>query len=839
MRLLRELGALEADGEDRSLRLTGVGRRLARLPIDPRFGRMVLEAQRNGCGREVLIIAAALSIQDPRERPSRQEGERAAAADQLHARFVDESSDFLAYVNLWRYVRDEQRRLSSGQFRRLCRREYLNGQRLREWQDVHAQLRRVAADLGMTLNSEPADPDLVHRSLLAGLLSHIGLKDRETREYLGARQARFAIFPGSALARKPPQWIMAAELVETSRLWARTTARIQPEWAEALAGHLVKRSHSEPHWSTKRGAAMAYERVTLYGLPIVTDRLVGYGTIDPEHARELFIRHALVEGEWTTHHRFPVENRALLGELEELEHRFRRHDLVADLDTLEQLYDERIPPEIVSGRHFDSWWRKARRDRPDLLTFTAEDLLRDTVTELDEAEFPATWHQGGLTFGMSYAFEPGTTDDGVAVHIPIVLLNQVRPEGFDWLVPGLRHELVAELIRSLPKPVRRGLVPVGETARAFLEGADPSAGPLLDALERELSRIGGEPVRRGDWDLDRLPPHLRLTFLVVDDDDRVLGQGEDLAALKAMLAPEVRDAIAGTGAGSGLTRSGMTTWECGTLPRLVEEDRGGQAVRGYPALIDEGTGVGVALLDDADEQATAMWEGTRRLLRLTVPLSLKALVGGLTNRARLALGRSPYPRAVDLLEDCVAAALDELVADAGGPAWDADGFERLRTAVRPRLEPRVVEVVTSVASVLDAVRDVERRLEDLTSPALAPARDDIAGQCEALVYDGFVSAVGPGRLPDLLRYALAMAVRLDKLPDGLARDRANLQVVQRVQGRYHQALDAVGPGAQPSDALIEVAWMIEELRVSLFAQSLGTAGPISEKRILAAIAAAT
>ena len=832
VRLLQELGALETGVADERQRLTALGRDLARLPIDPRFGRMVLEADRNGCLREVLIIASALSIQDPRERPT----EHAAAADQFHARFVDDTSDFLAYVNLWTYTREQQRQLSSGQFRRLCRREYLNFLRVREWQDVHSQLRRVVADLAMTQNSEPAAPDLVHRSLLAGLLSHIGQKNRDTREYLGARQARFAIFPGSALAKRQPDWVMAAELVETARLWGRTTARIQPEWAEALAGHLVKRSYSEPHWSTSRGAAMVHEKVTLYGLPIVADRLVGYGTIDPEHARELFVRHALVEGDWKSHHRFTEQNRELLAELEELEHRFRRSDLVVDLDTLEGLYDERVPVDVVSGRHFDSWWKRARRDQPDLLSFTADDLLRGRVDELDEQDFPAEWHQGDLTFGLSYAFTPGTTDDGVAVHIPIALLNQVRPVGFDWQVPGLRAELVQELIRSLPKPLRRNLVPVPDTARAFLDAVEPMREPILDALERELPRIGGERINRADWNLDQLPPHLRLIFLVVDDDDEVLGQGEDLTALRADLVGQVRGALAD--AGAGIEREGLTEWDFGDLPRFVEQQHGGLTVKGYPALVDAGESVAIRLLESDGDQYIAMWAGTRRLLRLTVPLSLKQVQAQLSNGTRLALGWSPYPAVADLLEDCVACALDSLIAEAGGPVWTASGFEGLRLGVRDALGELVAEVIRDVARVLAAARLVDRRLETLNRPAVAVARADVAAQREALVYDEFVSGVGRGRLADVARYLEGMKLRLEKLPEAIGRDREHMDSVHRVQAQYERLFDTLPAGVAPGDDVLEIAWLIEELRVSLFAQSLGTLRTVSEKRVLTAIEAA-
>ncbi|MDQ6849491.1 MAG: ATP-dependent RNA helicase HrpA, partial [Actinomycetota bacterium] len=785
-----------------------------------------------GCLREVLIIASALSIQDPRERPA----EQAAAADQLHARFADPTSDFLAFVNLWQYVRDKRHELSSGQFRRLCRREHLNFLRVREWQDVHSQLRRVTADLGMRQNRAAAEADAIHRSLLTGLLSHIGQKDRDTREYAGARSARFALFPGSSLAKKPPAWVMAAELVETSRLWGRTAARIQPEWAEALAGHLVKRSYSEPHWSTKRAAAMVHERVTLYGLPIVTNRLVGYARVDAEHARELFVRHALVDGDWNTQHRFIKENQALLGEVEELEHRYRRRDLVVDSDTLERIYLARIPPEVVSGRHFDSWWKSARRAEPGLLTFHVEDLLQGAAGDLVESDFPAEWQQGGLSFGLSYAFAPGTGDDGVAVHIPVAVLNQVQPVGFDWQVPGLRQELVAELIRSLPKPLRRNLVPVQETARAFLDRVQSTSVPLLDALERDLTRVGGEPIRRGDWDLSRLPAHLRLLFLAVDDDGTVLAQGEDLDEIKRALSTEVRRAIAD--ASPGVERRGYTEWSFGEISPVIERDHGGQTVKAYPAVVDEGDSVAIRLFDDPSEQQAAMWEGNRRLLRLAIGLSAKAVQRQLTNEARLALGWSPYATAADLLEDCVTAALDELMGEAAGPAWDAVGFDVLRDKVAARLDALAVAIVIDVTRIISTAREIDRRLDDLLAPVAAVVAADVAGQRDALVYDGFVSRVGWQRLPDIARYLEAILVRLDRQPADPTRDRQRMSSVHRVQARYNQLLDAVPAGMSPAEDVIEIAWMVEELRVSLFAQTLGTARGVSEKRLLQLIESA-
>jgi ATP-dependent helicase HrpA len=569
--LLAELNAFK-DG-----RITGLGRKLARLPVDPRIGCMILAADRNGCVREVLIIAAALSIQDPRERPA----EAQQAADDKHRRFADpdSGSDFSTYLNLWDYLAERQRELSSSAFRRLCRSDYLNYLRVREWQDLQGQLQRLAGDLGVTVDSSSTERTVVHLSLLAGLLSQIGMKTEPVRpaasvssgrrpraEYLGARNARFAIFPGSSLARQTPDWIVAAELVETSRLWARTVASIEPEWIEPLAQHLVRRSYSEPHWERKRGSAVALEKVTLYGVPIVVDRKVNYGRIDPAAARELFIRHALVEGDWQTSHRFFAENRRLLAEAAELEHRVRRRGLIVGEDELFAFYDARVPADAVSAAHFDTWWKQARRADPDLLTFKPADLLSEDAAQVSTDSYPDIWtsQSAGLdALPLSYAFEPGSETDGVTVDIPLSRLNQVNAAEFSWQVPGRRTELVTEMIRSLPKSLRRDLVPAPDLAREVVARLGPPSGDLRDAVARELRSLRGVTVPRDAWDLSRLPPHLRITVRVTDG-DRVLAEGKDVAELQRELRPRLRAVL--SQAAAGLTRSGLTSWNFGALP---------------------------------------------------------------------------------------------------------------------------------------------------------------------------------------------------------------------------------------------------------------------------------
>jgi ATP-dependent helicase HrpA len=806
--LLHELGALDGD------RLTPLGRRLAKLPIDPRLARMVLAAGENGCAHEVMVIAAALSIQDPRERPA----DNRQAADERHARFADRESDFLAYLNLWEYLRMRQAELSGNRFRRLCKQEYLHYLRVREWQDVYGQIRQVAEELGVTPNDTPADPLRVHTCLLAGLLSHIGVLNSEERrgprEYLGARNARFAIFPASALARRPPRWVMAAELVETSRLWARIAAKIEPEWVEPLAGHLVKRTYGEPHWEKKQGSVVAYEKVTLYGVPIVERRRVGYGSVDPELCRELFIRHALVDGDWDARHRFLRDNRRLLDEAEDLERRARRRDIVVDDETLFRFYDERVPADVVSARHFDAWWKEARREDPKLLTFSPEMLVNESADEVSALDYPDAWELDGQRLRLTYWFEPGADADGVTVHIPLPVLNQVDGEGFDWQVPGLRTELVTELIRSLPKRLRVNFVPAPGVAERVLSRVTPD-GPLLDTLERELHAMTGVRVPREAWDSSRVPAHLRLTYRVTDG-GRVLAEGKDLAELKRKLAPEVTATL--SEASDDITRHGLRAWDLGTLPRTYERGR----VRAYPALADEGDSVAVRTYATEAEQQRSMWRGTRRLVLLNCPSPVRLALKGLSNRDRLVLGTRG-----DVLDDCVACAADKLIADHGGPAWDEAGFRRLADQVRGELADTAAAVLAHVLRILASAQKVETLLKNTTSPTLAPAVSDVRAQLSRLVFPGFVTATGWRRLPDLLRYLRAIERRLERLPDNPRRDLELMGTVQRMESAYVRARDA-RPG---NPKIRQVRWMIEELRVSFFAQQLGTAYPVSEKRI--------
>ncbi len=655
------------------------------------------------------------------------------------------------------------------------------------------------------------------------------MKDVEKRDYLGARGTRFGIFPGSSLFKKQPPFVMAAELVETGRLWGRMNARIEPEWCEEMAGHLVKRSYSEPHWEKNRGAVTALEKVTLYGVPIVSERPINYGKIDREAARELFVRHALVQGEWRTHHQFFADNQALLDEAEALEHRARRRDIVVDDETLFDFYDVRIPADVVSTAHFDSWWKKARHDTPDLLTFSLDMLVHETADEVSSGDFPDVWRYGDATLPLDYQFEPGSEADGVTVDIPVATLTQVSAEDFSWPVPGLRQELVVALLRSLPKSLRVNFVPAPNHAREFLSSVSPGEEPLLDSLERHLRRTTGVVVPRDAWDLDKVPPHLRLSFRVVGDDGGVLGESKDLNALRTSLRSAAGDSIAL--AASDVERTGMTGWDIGELPQTYVQTRAGHEVRGYPALHDEGETVGVRVFSTADEQAAAMRAGTRRLLMLTTRSPAPILLAELSNTEKLTLGLAPHPTVPALLEDCYGCAVDAVVAKHGGPAWDQAGFEALVEQVRVEGTDRARDVMGIVQRVLTAGQEVNRRLSGRAELALLPALSDLKGQWERLLHPGFVAEAGIDALRHYPRYLAAMGVRLDKLQADPRRDAVLMGSVAGVQASYLNRLAALPAGQPASQELQNVRWMIEELRVSLWAQELKTAQPVSVQRV--------
>ena len=909
IRLLHELGALTDERERSRPELTPIGRQLAALPVDPRMGRMLIEGDRQGALRELLVVVAGLSIQDPRERPA----EQREKADALHRRFWagtlpepvggrpstssgngpstgsgngpstgsgsgsppdPDGSDFVAWVRLWDYLKDAQRDLSGNAFRRLCRDEFLHFLRIREWQDLHTQLKQISREIGLHRSDQPASADRLHTAALAGLLSHVGLADmkdeaktggaakggtrakgrRPTREYLGARGTKFAINPGSSVAKVGPPLVVAAEIVETNRLWARTVAPVTAGQIEEVGQHLLKRTYSEPHWSARAGAVMAYEQVSLYGVPIVGRRPVPYARVNPAEARQIFIRAALVEGDWRTRHHFFRDNQALRTEVEALEERTRRRDLMVDDETIFSFYDARVPAEATTVAHFDAWWKKTRQVQPDLLSMTFADLTTGDVGD-DREGFPDAWVIGPHILAVDYVFEPGSPRDGVSVTIPVSVLNQLTPEPFSWQVPGLRSELAAELIRSLPKSVRRQFVPAPEFAARALGwlAQHPASGDesLPAALGRALRALTGEQVPADAWAPDTVPSHLRVVFDVVSDaptgQSRVLGTGPDLDELKQQLARQVNQTL--SAAASEHTRTGLTRWDFDTLPAEVVLTRSGNRVVGYPALVDEGATVGVQVFDTPERQAASQGRGLRRLVLLNTPDPTKWVVSHLSNTDKLALGQSPYASVPALLADARLASVGELVRRHRGP------FDKLRERGGGELGERQGGAFTALC---DAVRmdnaDLMRTVTGLAAEILAAHRagvlelpqvravspdtaSDLTEQLGNLVFDAFLSGTPYGRLTELPRYLQAVRTRIGNVLANPGRDQAGLAVILRVEDAYAELAAAAPPGRLP-DFVEDVGWLLEELRVSLFAQPLRTRVPVSEKRVLTAIAQA-
>ena len=831
VKLLEELGAFETvqtkSGEKR--RLTTIGRQLAQLPVDPRLAKMLLSAVNFGSVYEVMIIVSALSIQDPRERPT----EKQQASDEKHRRFADKKSDFLAFLNLWHYVQEQQKVLTKNQFRRQCQKDFLNYLRIREWQDIYQQIRLAVREMGLPINSEKAEYQQIHTALLSGLLSHIGLKEAEKQQYLGARNAHFAIFPNSVLFKKQPKWVMAAELVETSKLWGRMVAEIEPEWIEPLAEHLTKKSYSEPRWSKSRGAVIADEKVSLYGVPIVAARPVNYGAIDPTVSREIFIQSALVEGDWNTKHKFFKQNQQLIREVEELEHKSRRRDILVDERTLFEFYDQRIGTDVVS-KHFDTWWKKAEKQDPELLNFERSFLINDDAEQVSKLDFPNFWHQGNLKLKLTYQFEPGTDADGVTVHIPLPLLNQVEMTGFDWQIPGLREELVIALIKSLPKSYRRNFVPAPNYAQAFLGRAVPLEKPLLDTLIYELRRMTGVTVEAEHWNWEQIPSHLKMTFRVVGENGKKIAESMNLDELKFSLKDRVQESISAV-ADDGIEQSGLHIWSFAELPQCYEQKQRGFSVKAFPAIVDEKDAVGIKLFETEFEQAVAMQQGLRRLLLLNVPSPIKYLHEKLPNKAKLGLYFTPFGRVLDLIDDCIACAVDKLIADFGGFVWNEEGFNKLRDFVRENVNEVTVDIAQKVEQILTLTHQLNQRLKGKMDFTMAFALSDMKSQISGLIYQGFVQKSGYARLPDLLRYLQAIDKRMDKLAQNVNRDRAAMLRVEQVQQAYQQLLAKLPKSKPISDEVAEIRYMIEELRVSLFGQQLGTKYQVSDKRVLVII----
>jgi ATP-dependent helicase HrpA len=817
-RLLFELRAV-----DERWRITELGRQLAKLPVDPRLGRMLLAAQRESCLREVLVIVAALAIQDPRERPL----DKQQAADEKHRRFRDEHSDFMALLKLWDYYHEQARQLSKNQLRNLCQADYLSFVRMREWHDLHRELLGRATEMGMRLNDEAAPYDSLHRALLTGLLGHLGLKQEENA-YLGARGRNFYLYPGSGLFKKRPRWVAAAELVETTRLYARTVARIEPEWVEGLAEHLLKRSYAEPHWEKRSAQVAAFERVTLYGLPIIANRRVNYGPLDPALAREVFIRHALVEGEFHCKAQFFQHNRQLLAELEELEIRARR-DLTADEEALYRFYDARIPEGIYSGPTFETWRKQVERENPRLLFLDRAALLAEAGPAADGERFPDHLDLDGLQLPLAYRFEPGAEDDGVTLTVPLAAVNQVDPKRLDWLVPGLRAERMAALLKSLPKALRRNFVPVPNYVQALLEVIEPGGRSLTEAMTERLQRMTGVRIPEDAWNFDAVPLHLRMRCQVVDADGKALAVGRDWEAIQAQLRGEARTRFAALPTPE-FEREQVRDWDFGELPEAVSFVRNDIQLRGYPALVAEPDGtLALRLLDSPARAEAATRAGLRRLIGWRLGPAFKQLARDLPHFQRMTLHYVGLGAQEALREDLLNTILDRAFLTDQPLPRDRAAFDAVLERGKTRLAAARVEICDLADAILAAYHEVRRSLSD--DPTWAEAMADIRDQLAGLVYPSFLGQTPPEWLPHVPRYLRAIGLRLQKLRQAPDKDRQRRGDILRLRESCRRQLERNARQEKHDPELVRFRWLLEELRVSQFAQELKTLLPVSVKRL--------
>ena len=828
IKLLEELGAISAQRQRKGLALTALGKQLARLPIDPRLARMVIYAAEHGGLNEVLVLAAALSIQDPRERPL----DKQQKADLCHQRFADPDSDFSSWLKLWQYLQEQQEQHSQNQFRRICRQEFLNYLRVREWQDLTGQLSQLMQEQGFSSTSQSSDYQSIHQAVLSGLLGQVGFKDSDA-DYFGPRQTRFYVFPGSNLFKRKPKWVAAAEWVETSKLYARTLAKIEPEWIEPLAQHLVTRSYSEPHWEKKRGAVIAYEQVSLYGLVIVPKRAVLYSKIDPAICHDIFVREALVNQQLGTNDCFVQHNQQLIDNVTALEDKSRRRDILVDEETLKAFYAERVPQWANNRIDFAKWWKKKRSEDKTFLNFDPQSLLNRDASDITADKFPEHWRQGNLTLPLQYHFAPGEIDDGVSVVIPLALLNQVEDTGFDWLIPALRHELLVALIKALPKQYRRNFVPAPNYADALMQTLTAQDGKLLDAVTYRLKRMSGVTIPEDAWELSSIPAHLKMNFKVVSEDGKTLSQGRSLNVLKQSLQGEVQQSLSQV-AEQGIEQDNLTQWSFGSLPREYVKLQAGYEIKAFPALVDERDSVAIKLLDNPQQALQETKIGLRRLLLLNVPSPVKYLQDSLPNKAKLGLYFNPFGRVLELIDDCIAAGVDALIASTELPANEQD-FTALRETVRAELGDTVVVIALKVEQILTLCHDIQKRLKGKVDLAHVQSQSDIKQQLNELIFKGFVSKYGAGRLDDILRYLQAMQKRLEKLPVDPQRDRLLMLEYQKAFDAYHNLLGKFAGSKVLPQQVDAIYWMLQELKVSLHAQQLGTPYPVSVKRILHAV----
>jgi ATP-dependent helicase HrpA len=832
MKLLEEILAIQR--QHGKVKLTNLGRKIARLPVDPRYAKMVIEAAQRDCAKEVMIITAGLSVQDPRERPQ----DKKQAADEKHSEFADADSDFISLLNLWNNFAAQQKALSNSQLRKWCKQYFVHYLRMREWQDIVSQMKKSLVEVGYRLNSNEANYESIHTSIATGLLSQLGMKDKN-REYLGPRNTRFMIFPGSGLSKSNPKWIMSAELVETSKLFARNVAKIDPRWLEPVSTHLVNKQFAEPHWSKNKGAVMAYMTVNLFGLPIVSRRLQNFSNEDPTLCREIFIREALVNGDTRLNFAFLKKNQALIAEVENLEHKSRRRDLLIDEDDLCLFYQDKIPNNVCSDLTFKKWWQTESSKSPNLLDVDINALLKKDASDIHERDYPDEWKQGNIRLPLSYVFEPNADNDGVNVSIPLPLLNQVKDVGFDWLVPGFRHELIVALIKALPKRLRRNFVPAPNFADACLadiQASDENGAPLslIEAVSNKLRKMTGVMLSQEDFEDVVLPNHLRMNFLIVDENGKVQKQGKCLRTLQGLLKGKVKETLESV-ATPDLERQDLVEWDFDSLPKSFEQKHAGYQIKAYPALVQRNNKVDIVLLDDMNTAREKHRLGVYQLIKNTVPSPLKFLQQKLPNKAKLSLYFNPFGQISILIDDIIMASIDQLVREYEDKTQqeirDKQSFVAVCEIVREDINDTALEIATKIEKGLTIAHQIQKQCKGNIPLNMLNSIGAIKQQLTRLVYRGFVFDFGKLRLDDWNRYVLALQQRMDKLKVDPNRDRLNQLEVEKAESKYQEALNKYEKQGLPTDQLSDLEWMLEEFKVSLFAQQLGTSMPISLKRI--------
>jgi ATP-dependent helicase HrpA len=828
-RILEEIGAVAGDR-----RVTRLGQQLARLPVDPRIGRMLLCAAHGHCLKEVMVIAAALSVQDPRDRPV----DKQQQADEAHARFRHEQSDFLGYLALWQEIEAQRKHLSKNKFHRWCKRQFLAWNRVQEWHDIHHQLRGQLHEMGLRENSAEAGYEEIHRALLSGLLSHIGLKSN-SHDYLGARNTRFFIYPGSGLYKKQPKWVMAAELVETSKLYARTVAAIQPEWVEKAAGHLVKRNYAEPHWEKRRGQVAGYEKVTLFGITLIPRRKINFSPIDPGVSREIFIRSALVDGDFHTRAPFWRHNQALIEAIHDLEAKSRRRDILVDEERIYSFYDQRIPEGISTTPGFEKWLRQQTKQQSKCLYMDESDLMRDSAQQVSSEQFPDHLDINGMRLPLVYQFEPGSSKDGLTLTVPQDVLNQITEARLQWLVPGLLRERVISLIRGLPKNLRRSFVPVPDFADACLADLPSSDRPLIQVLGERLKQLSGVHIPEDAWTEEDIPDHLRMRLRVVDEAGSTLEQGRDLAGMKRRHAGQSQVTHRHLNS-PGFERSGLKDWDFDSLPKQLAVEQGGIALQGFPALVDEGESVAIRLLDAQGNALRAHKQGVRRLLMLKMPKEMRYLRKNLNHLDQMRLLYAKVPKAGkdqkagvhrELEDELVSLIVDRTFLNQLPEIRHRKEFEARLASRRGGLMQQANRSCQQVLQILQLSHQSRKAITAITQVNWMRSVMDMQQQLGRLVYGGFLQQVPDERLDDYPRYLQGLLKRIEKLSHAAARDQQRMAEMAELQQRWEQWDQQCRESGRVDDRIEEIRWGLEELRISLFAQELGTAYPVSVKRL--------